>query len=291
MLQFFKIIQVFFFTKSGLITPVIFTVLVVCFLSVQPGFAQDAVTNNAFQVGEHLNYRLNYSSSFGEFNAGIADIDIGMVKEKNIADGHTVFHIVASGKSNSFFDIIFKVRDHFETYFDSATLLPYRFVRQTHEGNYIFNDQVDFNRKKGVAINSRKEIPIPPHVHDIISVVYFMRTLSVKDFGPDSTYYFYFYLDDSVYYSMAKLVGHETLETKWGWIPCLKIKPMMATGEVFAEKYPLTMWVTDDKNHIPLRAESKIIVGSVRMELSGFSGLKSPMIKSFVGRNKKRVIK
>lgn len=291
MLKSFKKIRVPFFTKSRLKTSAIFTVLVVYFLSVQIGFAQDTVTNNAFQAGEHLNYRLNYSTSFGEFNAGIADIDVGMAKEKNLADGHTVYHVVVSGKSNGFFDVIYKVRDHFETYFDSATLLPYRFVRQTHEGHYVFNDQVDFNRKKGTAINSRKEISIPVNVHDIISVVYFMRTLNIKDFGQDSTYYFYFYLDDSVYYSMVKFIGHETLETKWGWIPCLKIKPMMATGEIFAEKYPLTMWVTDDKNHIPLRAESKIIVGSVRMKLSGYSGLKTPMIKSFNGRNKKRAIK
>lgn len=41
----------------------------------------------------------------------------------------------------------------------------------------------------------------------------------------------------------------------------------MVTGNVFADAYPMFVWVTDDENHLPVLAESKVIVGSVKMEL------------------------
>ena len=52
---------------------------------------------------------------------------------------------------------------------------------------------------------------------------------------------------------------------------------MMATGEVFDDPYPLSVWITDDKNHIPVLLESKIIVGSVKIELIKYSGLANPL--------------
>ena len=244
----------------------------------QYAIAQDTLINRAFISGEHLGYKLNYSSSLGEFNAGMADVDVGILKKRDTVNGQvrTLYHITGTGNSNRFFDFFYKVRDHFETFVDSATLLPVRFIRQTHEGHYIFNDDVTFDRETGTAVSRHKQIPIPDNVHDIISSVYFMRTLNLDDFGTDSTYYFNFFLDDSVYHSVVKVLGRELLETKWGLIPCLKLMPMMATGEVFAKKYPVTMWVTDDSNHVPVRAEARIIVGAVTMELTGFSGLKNP---------------
>jgi len=53
----------------------------------------------------------------------------------------------------------------------------------------------------------------------------------------------------------------------------------MATGEVFADKYPMYVWVTDDQNHIPVLASSKIIVGSIKIELSSYRNLKNPFLE------------
>jgi hypothetical protein len=52
---------------------------------------------------------------------------------------------------------------------------------------------------------------------------------------------------------------------------------MMATGNVFADAYPMYVWVTDDRNHLPILAETKVIVGSVKMELIEYRNLKNPL--------------
>lgn len=242
-------------------------------------FPQTTVKNNAFQVGEQLVYSVGYSSLLGDFNAGMATVEVKETNCPGSSGSTSCFHMVGSGVTNSVFDLFYKVRDHFESYIDEETLLPVKFIRHTREGGYNYDDEVFFDRKNLTAICSRKENNVPADVHDIISAVFFMRTLTLDDFTPDSTYFINFYLDDSVYRSEIKYAGRGYLKTDWGWLPCLKVKPMMATGEVFSQKYPMTVWITDDENHIPIMAESEIIVGSVRMVLVDYKRLKNTFIK------------
>ena len=245
-----------------------------CFLALLflQNISGQAIKNKAFGPGETLTYEVSYYSALGDFNAGEAHLE---VKQEEF-NGRPVLQITGIGESNAFFDVFYKVRDRFETRIDTSTLLPYYFIRNTREGNYVFDDTVTFERDALKYASSRSTGTIPPDVFDIVSAVYFMRNLSIEDFGPDSAYYMNFYLDDSVYNSVIKFEGHGIVETKWGWIKCLKIKPMLILGEVFSDRFPMSVWVTDDVNHIPVLAESEIIVGSVRVELEDYSNLKHP---------------
>ena len=52
-----------------------------------------------------------------------------------------VYHCVGEGKSYSFFDNFFKVRDRYETYIDTTNLFPLKFIRNVDEGGYkIYNN-------------------------------------------------------------------------------------------------------------------------------------------------------
>ena len=66
---------------------------------------------------------------------------------------------------------------------------------------------------------------------------------------------------------LSNLLARGMVKTRWGKIPCIKVAPTLLTGNVFSDKYGMSVWVTDDENKIPIFAESKIIVGSVKMEL------------------------
>jgi hypothetical protein len=39
----------------------------------------------------------------------------------------------------------------------------------------------------------------------------------------------------------------------------------------------MTIWVTDDLNHIPVRIESSIIVGSIKADMMSFKNLRYPL--------------
>jgi hypothetical protein len=39
----------------------------------------------------------------------------------------------------------------------------------------------------------------------------------------------------------------------------------------------MTVWVTDDKNKVPMYVETEILVGKIKVSLSSMAGLKFPL--------------
>ena len=60
---------------------------------------------------------------------------------------------------------------------------------------------------------------------------------------------------------------------------CLKFQPVVQEGRVFKGNDDLNVCITDDGNRIPVLAQAKVIVGSIKMELSGYEGLVHPIAK------------
>jgi len=73
---------------------------------------------------------------------------------------------------------------------------------------------------------------------------------------------------------MMKYLGKDIIRTKFGKIECLKFRPYVQSGRVFKEKESLTIWVSDDKNKMPLRVKADLAVGSIKADLNAFKGLK-----------------
>ncbi len=240
--------------------------------------AQDLRThdNEAFETSEFLRYRVYYNSMVtGNVTAGHATIEVQDHDEPMF--GRDVWKIVGEGWSRRAFDWFFRVRNRYESYIDKQAFIPYLFVRRTHEGDYVKHDDVYFYHDDGVAVSRTARKVIPENVHDFVSALFYMRTLELDDFTADSSYYIDFFLDDSVYVSKIHYVGTEYIRTELGVFRCLKFAPMMATGNVFADAYPMHVWVTDDKNKLPILAEAKVIVGSVKMELVQYKNLRNPV--------------
>jgi hypothetical protein len=239
-------------------------------------FQYRTVENSAFKAGERLKYRVYYESLLtGQVNAGIAEIEVLETNRK--FDDREVFQIVGIGKSNRAFDLFFKVRDRFESYVDKEAIAPHFFIRRTREGGYVRDDDVYFDHQKTIAISRRDTSKITPYVQDIISAAYYARTLNADTLKVGDNISINFFLDDSLYISVIQFQGRQMVETDLGLFRCLTFKPMVATGEVFSNPYPMTLWITDDENKIPVLGKSAVIVGSVKMELIRFWNLKNPL--------------
>ena len=64
-----------------------------------------------------------------------------------------------------------------------------------------------------------------------------------------------------------------------GKFKALKFCPVIQTGRVFKKEEDLTVWISDDKNKIPLCAKAKILFGSVKFEVVDYQGLLNPISK------------
>ena len=242
-----------------------------------PAFSQDEfrkVDNEAFQTGEKLTFRFYYDAWLtGKVTAGI-----GVIKVKESGrtfNDREAYLIEADGKSKGMFNWFYKVHDRFESYVDKDFIAPHYFVRRTREGGYTKDDEYTFDQTNHTVTTRTVKMAIPPYTQDFLSAIYYARTLNgdtlqIGDIIPIS-----FFLDDSVYVSSIIFEGRDTIEVEPGTFRCLRFRPGLITGEVFSDKYPMTLWITDDKNHLPVLAKSKIIVGNLKAELMEYEGLKN----------------
>ncbi|MBL0340244.1 MAG: DUF3108 domain-containing protein [Bacteroidetes bacterium] len=126
------------------------------------------------------------------------------------------------------------------------------------------------------ATSDKLTINVPEYVQDLVSAFYYARTLDFVNALPGAEFPINAYLDDEVFPLTIKYVGKETIKTKFGNVKCIKFRPVLLEGRVFKEEEDMTIWVSDDKNKIVIRAEAKILVGSIKMDLKGYSGLANP---------------
>jgi hypothetical protein len=250
---------------------IFFALFVVLSMATMAQNKEPLVKNVAFDRGEELKFRFFYDSWFADITAGYGTLTV--TEDKAIKYGRTTYHVVAEGKSKGLFNMFMKVHDRFESWFDEQDFRPYHFVRRTREGGYRKDDDVLFNYTSNQAKSRTASKRITNQTHCIISAFYYARNIDLEGVAVGDIIEVPFFFDDSVYNSAIQFLGTAEIKTDFGRFRCLKIKPMMATGKVFKDPYPMVLYITDDKNRIPVMAESALIVGKVKMELCGYKGL------------------
>ena len=228
--------------------------------------------NTSFKDGEKLTFRVYYNMGFVWINAGNAHFNL---KQEEV-NGKKVYHISAEGRTAKSYEWFYKVKDKYETYIDKETMLPVRFVRHVSEGGIKINQDVAMNHSKGEAISDGKVYTIPKCTQDVLSAIYFARNIDYNKYSPGEKIPFTMFLDDKVYSLYIKYVGKEKITTKMGDYNAIKIVPLLIEGTIFQGGEKMTIWVTDDENHLPLRVESPILVGSIKVDLMGYDNLRNP---------------
>jgi hypothetical protein len=118
---------------------------------------------------------------------------------------------------------------------------------------------------------------MPDCIQDVISAVYSARNINFDNYKKDDKIPFKMFLDNEIYDMYIRYLGKEDVKTKFGKFKAHKFRPLLVKGNIFEGGEKMTVWVSDDPNHIPLRVESPIIVGSVKMDMMGYGGLKHPL--------------
>jgi len=228
---------------------------------------------HAFQPREKISYNVYYNVIGIYVNAGTATFTTSGERFQNT----DVFHVVGEGSTNPKYDWIFKVRDRYESYFNTTDLQPLKFIRQINEGKYKKHEEVTFNQQANTATTKNGVYKVPENVQDVISVMYYARNINYDQYNSGDKIPFSMFLDDKVYNMYINYIGKETITTKYGTFKAIKLKPLLLKGSIFDGGEKMTIWVTDDPNHIPVRVESPIVVGSVKVDLMHYEKLRHPI--------------
>lgn len=224
--------------------------------------------NNAFKAGEILSYKLHY----GIIDAGVAILE---VKPEVIdVSGRQVFHVVGNGYSRGTFDWFFKVRDRYETYIDKDALLPWMFVRRVNEGGIIINQDYTFNHYTNkVDVGAGEKVDIPEGTQDMISAFYSARNLDLSKAKEGDVFTINSIVDKEIWPLKIRYVGKDEIKTEIGKFKCLKFRPIVQKGRIFKREDDLNVWISDDENHVPLRAQAKLLVGSIKLDITSVKNL------------------
>jgi len=232
------------------------------------------INNEAFKRGEMLTFRMHY----GIIEAGVATLGI-TEEEKEIA-GRKTYHVIGLGQSRGAFDLFFKVRDRYETYIDDKSIVPWIFLRHVNEGGYKIDQSDVFNHfSEKVNVGNNEMYDIEPNMQDMLSAFYAARNLDLGAAKPGETYSINCFMDKEVWPLKVKFIGRETITTDLGTFKCLKYRPIVQKGRVFKHEEDLNIWITDDKNHIPILGQADVLVGSIKAELKAYKGLAHPVAK------------
>jgi hypothetical protein len=243
---------------------------------VEPCFME----NKTFQGGEKITYKLYY-------NWGVMWLAAGEVTFK-VNDMGGQYHVAVAGRTYKSYEWFFKVRDYYDTYIDKNSLLPKTAIRNVSEGKYKLYDEVVFDQENKKASSLRgktrdeatkKEYNVGECMHDMLSVIYYSRNIDFESYNEGEEFPVKIFMDKEVWPLNVKYKGKESRKKVKGKgrFNTIKFSPQVVSGRVFKEGEEMMVYVSDDKNRIPLLIESPVSVGSIKAVLKSYKGLKYEM--------------
>lgn len=242
-----------------------------------PEYDACEMENSTFAAGEEIVYKLYYNWNFVWLSAGEVVF--------RVKDTGSEYHISARGRTYPSYEWFYKVRDNYDSYIDKKTLLPTLHIKDIQEGGYSRYDRTVFQQQAGQAVSLRgkdrasaeeKIIPLDGCMHDVLSIVYFCRNISFDNVKEGQRIPIKIFMDREIYPLKVKYTGRrDDVKIKgMGRYRTHTFSPQLIAGEVFKEGDEMTVWVSDDRNRIPLMIESPVSVGSIKAVLKSYQGLK-----------------
>jgi len=218
------------------------------------------VPNDAFRPGEKLSYDINY----GFINAGYATMEVVDVVEYK---ERPCYHIVSSANSNKFFSSFYRVEDRVESIVAAEAMFSWHFEKHLREGSYRSDRQHDFDPLLNLIYYEKDTIEVAPYTQDALSVLYYIRT---QDLKVGESVYADNFTDGKVYSLQVNVLRKEQIKVKAGRFDCIVVEPLLQSPGIFKHEGRLTVWLTDDRLKMPVLMKSKVLVGSISAELTGY---------------------
>lgn len=233
--------------------------------------------NVVFKDGEELIYKIYYNFESIWIPAGEVHFKVKEYEDK--------YAFSVDGTTYASYNWFFKVKDHYQAMVDKESLLPMTAEREVVEGSYQRYEKVVFDHRLKAAMSTlgktkekttTKQISLSTCVHDLLSVVYFTRNVDVDRMTPGSSFPLKIYLNRKTYDVQISYIGVDKQKTIRGLgdYRTKVFRPELLNSHVFKKGDEMTVWVTDDKNKLPLMIESDVSVGKVKVILKSYKDLR-----------------
>lgn len=229
----------------------------------------------AFESGERLDYVIYYGIARGaEARVEVRDTLLG---------GGAAYHMRVAGWTRGLLDRLYPVYDVYHSYMPKCGGLPVRAIRDVREQEYTDYKEDCYDRALRADSlvltreNGERHV-LPRETMDLVSVVFYVRNRLRRDApraGEEISIPIFF--NGEFYPFRIQYKGIEMVKTPFGRLRCYRFVPLVKEGDLFKSRDAISVWLTADGNHVPVRVRFKLFLGSLYCDLKGFSGLRWPL--------------
>lgn len=217
----------------------------------------------AQKIPEKLIYSLSWTG-----------IPVGTAMQEIVDEGE-FRKIVSTARSNNWLTTFFPVDDRTESILEKSGDFPGKtrnFKMLFKEGSRVRHREISFNPAGKVAnfydrkSGERLSIPLEAETFDIYSSFYYVRHQSLE---PGRSIYINVLDSKKLHRIEIRVLRRERIKVPAGEFDTIVIEPMVKPVGVFEGKRGAYIWLSDDSRRIPVKAQTKVTVGSVTAELTG----------------------
>jgi hypothetical protein len=236
-----------------------------------------------FISGEYARYGAYYNWQFIWIQSGDVEFRADTMQYKL----QKAWHLKAVGESFKAYDLLFSVRDTFETFCNYSTFQPIYSRRAMNHAKDNSVHQYWFDSASG-KINTRikqdkkpiyqASLPIQDNTFDLLATAYNFRKFDFNKLFTGQKVPYRMLIDKQVANLYFHYLGKENVKTRKGKeYRCHKVSVYLLQGDFFPEGEYMKIWFTDDKNHLPVQVETEILFGSVKALLLETKSMKYPL--------------
>lgn len=215
---------------------------------------QEAPLHVPFKPGE----KLTYAAKVNFMSAGTATMSVeGIETIRDRPTYHTIFNV--KGRV-----LFFHVDDHYESWFDTTTLVSLHHIQHIDETRNKLDKVYDFYPDRRVYVRNGEEKPSVEKPLDEGSFIYFMRSVP---FEVGKTYSFNRYYQPDKNPVIIKVDRRERISVPAGDFDAIVLKPIIKSKGLFGENGQAEVWFSADSARTLLRLKSKLPVGTLYLEL------------------------
>ncbi|WP_260625815.1 DUF3108 domain-containing protein [Hymenobacter sediminicola] len=248
-------------------------------LAFGPSDSLRSIPNHSFTSGEVLQYKVHY----GLINAAEATIEVS--DDLHRINERPCYKATVTGRTTGSFDFFLRIRDTWRSYIDTTSILPQKFFRNIEENHYRKKETVDFDHIKDVAEVEKRgkdkddvkrgTYKVPDNVQDLVSGFYYLRTLNYDQRRIGEVIRVQGFFDEDVFTMDVMYKGRETVTTKAGTIRAIKLVPKMPSNKLFKGENAISVYLSDDRNKVPVLIQAELFVGAVKVDMYKYRGLKN----------------
>jgi hypothetical protein len=191
-------------------------------------------------------------------------------------EGKKFYNVRVEANTSKLLDFIWRMRDTITARIEANGLTPNHFTFSQRENRKVIDTVANFNRmtkKWSVRRDERRKVKSyqfdqPTNTLDPITAVYLARSQELK---VGDHLYFHIFGGKYRYLLDLEIERRETIRLKSGSVDAFKIVPRIknVADQGYAERLnEAAVWITADERRLPVMLRSKIIFGSIYLELA-----------------------